>query len=198
MFGGSGFGVGLTVAPLELPAGMPVDPVPVQLSDALPVHARSPEEKAAELQRLQQLEAMLAAYELDLVAGLAADRPDTFDRTPGQPGAAAADAERGPGQPAGVSEFFADELALVLNTFRAAASALIDQAAALSGTLPGTRAALAEGRLDWPRARAIAAELGWKARATDPAILAAVEAAVLPRARGSCRSAGSRRWWPRS
>ncbi|MGY1624767.1 DUF222 domain-containing protein [Geodermatophilus sp. SYSU D00965] len=181
MFGGSGFGVGLTVAPLELPAGVPVDPVPVQLSDALPVHARSPEEKAAELQRLQQLEGMLAAYKLDLIAGLAADRPDTHDRRPGQPGAAA-DAQRGPGQPAGVSEFFADELALVLNTSRAAASGLIDQAAALTGTLPGTRAALAEGRLDWPRARAIAAELGWKARATDPAILAAVEAAVLPRA----------------
>ncbi|MGY1622587.1 DUF222 domain-containing protein [Geodermatophilus sp. SYSU D00965] len=180
MFGGSGFGVGLTVAPLELPAGVPVDPVPVQLSDALPVHARSPEEKAAELQRLQQLEGMLAAYKLDLVAGLAADRPDTHDRRPGQPGAA--DAQRGPGQPAGVSEFFADELALVLNTSRAAASGLIDQAAALSGTLPGTRAALAEGRLDWPRARAIAAELGWKARATDPRILEEVEAAVLPRA----------------
>ncbi|MGY1590489.1 hypothetical protein ACI79D_00780 [Geodermatophilus sp. SYSU D00708] len=70
--------------------------MPVQLSDALPVHARSPEEKAAELQRLQQLEAMLAAYELDLVAGLATDRPDTHDRRPGRPGAAA-DAQRGPG-----------------------------------------------------------------------------------------------------
>ncbi|MGY1594216.1 hypothetical protein ACI79D_19735 [Geodermatophilus sp. SYSU D00708] len=96
MFGGGGFGVGLTVAPLELPAGVPVDAVPVQLSDASPVHARTAEEKAAELQRLQQLEAMLAAYELDLVAGLTADRPDSFDRKPGRPGAAA-DAQRGPG-----------------------------------------------------------------------------------------------------
>src|SRR3954449_11445394 len=69
MFGGSGFGVGLTVAELALPPGHPVDPVPVQLADALPVHARSAEEKAFELQRLQQLKAMLAAYELDLVGG---------------------------------------------------------------------------------------------------------------------------------
>ncbi|MGY1689762.1 DUF222 domain-containing protein [Geodermatophilus sp. SYSU D01105] len=181
MFGGSGFGVGLMVALLEPPAGVPVDPVPVQLSDALPVHARSAEEKALELQRLQQLKAMLAAYELDLIAGLAADRPDTYDRKPGQPGAAAGE-RGGPGRPEGVSEFFADELALVLNTSRAAASTLIDQAAALTEVLPATRAALAEGRLDWPRARAIAAELGWKARATDPRILAAVEAAVLPHA----------------
>jgi hypothetical protein len=52
VFGGSGFGVGLTVAPLALPAGVPVDPVPVQLADALPVHARSAEEKVEELRRL--------------------------------------------------------------------------------------------------------------------------------------------------
>jgi hypothetical protein len=141
MFGGSGFGVGLTVAPLVPPAGIPVDPVPVQLADALPVWARSPEEKAVELQRLQQLKAMLAAYELDLIAGLAGDRPDTHDRTPGQPGAAAGE-RGGPGQPEGVSEFFADELALVLNTSRAAASCLIDQATALTEALPG-----------WPAAR---------------------------------------------
>ncbi|NEK60215.1 DUF222 domain-containing protein, partial [Geodermatophilus sabuli] len=52
----------------------------------------------------------------------------------------------------------------------------------LVGKLPGTWAALADGRLDWPRARAIAHELGWKARSTDPLVLAEVEAAVLPTA----------------
>ncbi|WP_419751232.1 DUF222 domain-containing protein [Geodermatophilus sp. CPCC 206100] len=159
-----------------------MDPVPVQLADALPVHIRSAAEKVEELRRLQQLKAMLAAYELDLVAGLAGDRPDTFDREPGRPGAAASDGVPGPGAPAGVSEFFADELALVLATSRAAATTLIDQATTLTERLPATRAALAEGRLDWPRARAIAGELGWKARATDPRVVAAVEAAVLPRA----------------
>ncbi|MGK5115796.1 13E12 repeat family protein, partial [Geodermatophilus sp. CPCC 205506] len=167
------------VAELALPDQWPADRVPVQLADVLPVHARTAEEKVAELRRLQQLKAMLAGYELDLVAALAGDRPATFDRAPGRPGAAA----DGPaGAPAGVSEFFADELALVLNAFRAAASTLIDQATTLTEVLPATRAALAEGRLDWPRARAIAGELGWKARATDPAIIAQVKAAVLPRA----------------
>jgi hypothetical protein len=97
VFGGSGFGVGLTVALLESPAHLPPDPVRVQLSDALPVHARSAAEKVVELRRLQQLKAMLAAYELDLVAGLAADRPDTFDRRPGQPGAGAGE-RGGPGR----------------------------------------------------------------------------------------------------
>ncbi|NEK58613.1 DUF222 domain-containing protein, partial [Geodermatophilus sabuli] len=52
----------------------------------------------------------------------------------------------------------------------------------LVGKLPGTWAALADGRLDWPRARAVAHELGWKARSTDPLVLAEVEAAVLPTA----------------
>ncbi|WP_204331993.1 HNH endonuclease signature motif containing protein, partial [Geodermatophilus sabuli] len=65
---------------------------------------------------------------------------------------------------------------------RSAASVLIDQAVTLVGKLPGTWAALADGRLDWPRARAVAHELGWKARFTDPLVLAAVEAAVLPTA----------------
>ncbi|MGY1680948.1 hypothetical protein [Geodermatophilus sp. SYSU D01176] len=41
------------------------------LGELLPVWARSPEEKAVELQRA---EAELAAYELELVAGF--DRPD--------------------------------------------------------------------------------------------------------------------------
>jgi hypothetical protein len=125
---------------------------------------------------------MLAAYELDLVAGLAGDRPDTLDREPGRPGAAVSDGVPGPGVTAGVSEFFADELALVLATSRAAATTLVEQAVTLTETLPATRAALAEGRLDWPRARAIAGELGWKVRATNPQVVAAVEAAVLPRA----------------
>ena len=48
--------------------------------------------------------------------------------------------------------------------------------------LPATWAALADGRLDWPRARAIAAELGWPARESPDDVLAAVEAVVLPQA----------------
>ena len=39
---------------------------------------------------------------------------------------------------------------------------------------------LAQGRLDWPRARTLSEELGRPARDTDLAVIAAVEAAVLP------------------
>jgi hypothetical protein len=88
---GGGFGVGLTVADLASPSpgfGPPVTSVP-SLGELLPVSARSPEEKAAELQRVDEMEAALAAYELELVAGFAADRPASEDRQPGEPGAAA-------------------------------------------------------------------------------------------------------------
>src|SRR3712207_3152744 len=91
MFFGGGFGVGLTVADLTPPApecGPPVTASP-SLSELLPVYARTPAGKAAELQRVQQAKAELAAYELGLVAAFAADRPASLDRQPGEPGAAA-------------------------------------------------------------------------------------------------------------
>jgi hypothetical protein len=180
VFIGGGFGVGLTVADLAPPSpefGPPVTAVP-SLGELLPVSARSPEEKALELQRVQRLKAELAAYELELVAAFAADRPAAADRQPGEPGAAAsADTA-----PAGVSEFFPDELALTLNCARATATALTEHALTLTGSLRATWEELAQGRLDWPRARTISEELGWPVRGTDPEIVAAVEAAVLPEA----------------
>ena len=60
---------------------------------------------------------------------------------------------------------------------------MCDTSITLVRRLPATFAALADGELDWPRARAIAGELGWKARDTPPSVVAAVEAAVLPVAR---------------
>ncbi|TFV57124.1 HNH endonuclease [Geodermatophilus sp. DF01-2] len=187
MFIGGGYGVGLTVTDVELPLVAPPGTAWPSLGELLPVHARSPEEKALELQRVQQLKAELAAYELELVAALAADRPASADRQPGQPGAAADagnDAVPGVGAPEGVSEFFADELALTVNCARATATTLTEYALTLTGPLRATHAELTQGRLDWPRARAMAAELGWKIRDTDPDIVAAVEAAVLPDAAG--------------
>src|SRR3712207_693767 len=182
MFFGGGFGVGLTVADLMPPSpefGPPVTAAP-SLGELLPVYARTAAEKAAELQRVQRLKAELTAYEVELVAAFAADRPAALDRRPGEPGAAA-DCEVD-AAPAGVSEFFADELALTLNCARATASTLTEHALTLTGSLPATLAELAQGRLDWPRARTIAEELGWTVRDTDPAVIAAVEAAVLPEA----------------
>ncbi|WP_324273987.1 DUF222 domain-containing protein [Blastococcus brunescens] len=81
-----------------------------------------------------------------------------------------------------MSEFFADELAMTLNCSRTAATKLADTAILLTTLLCATWAALADGRLDWPRARALAAELTVPAREVEPTVLAAVEAAVLPRA----------------
>ena len=67
MFIGGGYGVGLTVTDVELPLVAPPGTAFPALGELLPVYARSPEEKALELQRVQRLKAELAAYELELV-----------------------------------------------------------------------------------------------------------------------------------
>src|ERR671916_1441568 len=55
----------------------------------LPVALMSREQTAAELQRLQARKAMDAAYEAELILGLADDSPDDDDPAPGTPGARA-------------------------------------------------------------------------------------------------------------
>ena len=92
MFTGGGFGVGLTVADVELPVVPPPGTAVPSLGELLPVYARTAAGKAAELQRVQRLKAELAAYEVELVAAFAADRPAALDRRPGEP-SGAADAE---------------------------------------------------------------------------------------------------------
>ena len=190
MFPPEAFGVGVTVAELRpgpwddvaLPAGV-VSSRPSRLGDLLPVHLMTPEQKAAQLQRVAQAKSVLAAYEAELVVGLASDRPASGDRRRGQVGAAS-------GEWAAqlldedVSEFFADELALILNCSRARATQQWEWSTTLRRRLPATWAALADGWLDWPRARAIAAELGWPARESPDDVVTAVEAVVLPQATG--------------
>ena len=189
MFPPDDFGVGVTVSSLApdpweevpLPAGV-ASSRPSRIGDLLPVAWMTAEQKATQLQRVQQAKSVLAAYEVELVVGLADDRPSRDDRR-GQVGAAS-------GEWADdlldedVSEFFADELALVLNCSRTAATTQWEVSATLFKRLPRTWAALADGALDWPRARAIAAELGWPARETPDEVLAGVEAVVLPHAAG--------------
>jgi hypothetical protein len=189
MFPPEVFGVGVTVAELSpvrwddapLPTGVVARPS--RLGDLLPVESMTPAQKAAQLQRVVEAEAVLAAFKAELVVGLASDRPASGDRGRSEPGAAS-------GEWAaqlldeGVSEFFPDELALVLNCSRAGATQLWEWATTLQRRLPATWAALADGWLDWPRARAIAAELGWPARESPDDVVAAVERAVLPRATG--------------
>ncbi len=178
MSSGVGIAVGVTVGPVDAPP-WPEDLVgPEATPDIEPLVAwlprrRSSAESAALLQQITAAEAQLAALKLDLALDIAAARPAPADPRSGE--ARAADVG-----PPGTSEFALDELALVLNTSRTAAVTLLDQGHVLATRLPATRAELATGRLDWPRARAIAAELSRPADDTDPAIVAAVEAAVLP------------------
>jgi hypothetical protein len=189
VFEGGGFGVGLTVT--EVGWSWPVEAapppgyaavVPARLTELMPVGCRTDAEIAGELQRVQQAEARLAAYTAELVTELAGRRPNAVDRQIGEPGAASPDWAPGPGREAvvGVSEFFADELALILNCSRTAATRLAGSSALLTRRLTGTWAALADGRLDWPRARALAAELLEPAGELEPSVIAEVEAAVLP------------------
>ncbi len=94
MFEGGGFGVGVTVTSLDvgawpaafLPPGVVARPT--RLGEMLPVGARTDAEIAAELRRIPQLEARLAAYRAELVTELADRRPDSLDRQTGEPGAA--------------------------------------------------------------------------------------------------------------
>jgi hypothetical protein len=188
MFPPGAFGVGVTVAalhPFVPDETLPAEVVqrPSRLGDLLPVARMTPEQKAANLQLVAEAEAQLAAFKAELVVGLAADRPARDDRRSGQPGAASGEwaAQL---LDTSVSEFFPDELALILHCSRAAATQLWERCSTLRLRLPRTWAALADGELDWPRARAIAAELGWPARDSIPAVLSAVEAVVLPQATG--------------
>src|SRR3712207_6461209 len=142
----------------------------------LPVALLSREQKAAELQRVAALKATTAAYEAELVLGLADDSPADDDPAPGTPGAKGSWAPD-PELP-GVSEFFTAELAMVLNCGRGTASHLAHRAWTYRSHLPATWAAMAAGELDEARAEALVDVL----QHTDPAIARRIEATVLPEA----------------
>ena len=149
----------------------PVDP------PRLPVGVLSREQLAAELQRRQRRQAMDAAYEAELILALAELSPDDADPAPGTPGvrrsgwSAARDV-------VGVSEFFASELAVVLNRGRGTANHLHHRAVVWQESLPATFAALSAGELDLARAAALADALG----AATPAVAQQVEQLLLPEA----------------
>jgi hypothetical protein len=171
-----GWGVGLTVTDLGGPSteGWPVPQGavarPSRLGEVLPV------EIALELGRIVAVEAALVAYKTELVMGLAGHRPDALDPAPGQPGAGG----NSDGPIPGTSEFFVDELALVLNGTARSAATLARDAYALTERLPGVWAALADGELDWPRARVFIDVLA----TTAAGVAEAVSASVLPDAVG--------------
>ncbi|MCZ2857224.1 HNH endonuclease signature motif containing protein [Blastococcus sp. VKM Ac-2987] len=194
MSSGGGFAVGVTVVPVDqAPAPWePADPEPARwddpLGELLPPR-RSAAEATALLQQIVVAEAKLAALRAELVMDLAAARPAPAD----PPRGAETTGEVGP---AGVSEFLPDELAMIHNCSRAAAVTLLEHAQVLTTLLPATYGQLRQGRLDWPRARAVAAEVAATGRETDPVVIAGMEAVVLPcsaelsvrRLRGSVRA----------
>ena len=159
------------------PAGWLVEqPAPFR---RLPVALLTREQKAAELRRLQARKAMEAAYEAELVLGLADDSPDDDDPPPGTPGARSRSWKPDPELP-GVSEFFTAELAMVLDCGRLAASQRAHRAWTYRTHLPATWAAMAAGELDEYRAMTLVDVL----QHTDPVIARAVEARLLPEAAG--------------
>jgi len=146
-----GYGVGLTVQPLGLEdpgsAGPPGAVArPSRLTEVLPVGEWSDAEQALELERIQRMKSVLAAYEAAVVVGLAGHRPND-----------GADAD---GPIPGTDEFFVDELAVVTNATVRSAARLAADSYVLVERLPCVWAALADGELDWPRARMFVDVLG--------------------------------------
>ncbi len=189
MFEAGGYGVALTVAPARPslpdawgPAPEGVTRRPARLTDMLDVDGFDDAEIARELAAVAVGRAKLAAYEAALVAGLAARRPQQSDLTEDQPGHGV-EGYLPDRAPAGVSEFFADELAVVAGISRAAATALTERSLVLRRELPATWAALADGLIDQPRANAIVKALGGQSEdaggRVTPAVVAEVEAQAL-------------------
>src|SRR5689334_11575153 len=170
---GLGFAVQLRAA--SEPAFDPAE-LGRRIGDYLPVRGKSDVELCDELRLVQALESKLAGYKAELVIALAGHRPPD----PGSP----LGSTWGPGevQLPETSEFFPDELAHVLRCSRTAATELAETSNVLLTRLTATWGRLADGLLDWPRARAIAAELGWPAKEVPDAVVHLVEAEVLPRA----------------
>ncbi|UOY03941.1 HNH endonuclease [Blastococcus sp. PRF04-17] len=143
----------------------------------LPVSVLSKEQVAAELRRHQSRQAMAAAYEAELILRLAELTSAEHDPPAGRPGARG-DRWSAADDAVGVSEFFAGELALVLNRGRGTANHLHHRAQVWRDKLPDTEGALARGELDVARAAALADALGH----TSPELARAVEVRLLPEA----------------
>jgi hypothetical protein len=129
------------------------------------------------LQRRQRRQAIDAAYEAELILRLAELTSDEHDPPAGTPGARRSGWGAG-NDPAGVSEFFAGELAMVLNRGRGTANHLHHRARVWHEHLPATYGALSRGELDLARAAALADVLG----DTRPELARAIEVMLLPEA----------------
>src|SRR3954466_14740560 len=143
--------------------------------------ARPPKERtAAWLQVIQRQRSRAAAEEAEFVLRLAALCPDADDPPPDHPGAKKSYWRSARSEFAGVSEFFVDELALVLGVGRGTAAHKATRAFTWRDKLPATLAALKRGDLDERRAQILADTL----EHTPAALARRVEDVVLPEACG--------------
>jgi hypothetical protein len=180
VFEAGGFGVAVTVAPgLPVPAGRRRSS---RLVHVLDPRGFSDAGLVGELASIADVRAQFAAYEAGVVAELAARRPVEWDLTADRPGHAV-EGWLPDRAPVGVSEFFADELAVVTGSSRTAATVLAERSLVLVHELPATWGALADGLVDESRANAIVAALGGQSSAAggpvDPAVVGEVEAQAL-------------------
>jgi hypothetical protein len=189
VFEAGGFGVAVTVAPAHPVMPAELDPVPdgtvrrpSRLTDLLDPDGFDDAGLVRELSAVARSEAKLAAYRAAVVATMAARRPAETDLTADQRGHAV-EGWLPDRAPVGVSEFFADELALVTRSSRAAAVGLVERSLVLIHELPATWGALADGLIDTSRANAIVSSLAGQSVCAggpvDPAVVAEVEAQAL-------------------
>ncbi|SDP31961.1 protein of unknown function [Klenkia soli] len=172
-------GVALQIAVVSPPPPSPTEVLdrPQRLCEVLAPRMLDDAACAGELQRITDLRARLDAYEVGVVARLADLRPDLWEHGdhPGGPVDGWSPAREFPG----VSEFFVDEVAAVLGVSRTRAHTIANTALVLVHQLPATWHALADGRIDLPRARALVAVLGRQQPEVDADVIAAVEAEAL-------------------
>ena len=189
MFEGDGFGVGLTVQPVDLPAEAGTGPWvppserdwhPTRLTELMPVSSRGEAGLGQEIRRANVADSRLWAYRVELVAQLAVHRRADRDRPADQPGAGVpAWAQTSSWVLEGYSEFLPDEVAMTMNFSRGEATRFLATALTLRQRLRHTLAALADGELNWARARTIAEEVNRCGPDVDSHVVAAVEAVVL-------------------
>jgi hypothetical protein len=141
---------------------------------AVPAGSVSREGAAVRLQALQRRRAMEAADEAEHILRLAELCPADDDPAPDHPGAMRRGWSPHEERP-GVSEFFLDELAMVLNVGRGTAAFRARRAFCWRDRLPLTFAALQRGVLDERRAQ----ELFTVLEHVDPDLARRVEAALV-------------------
>jgi hypothetical protein len=190
VFEGDGFGVGLTVHQLDAPVwpGPPaaglgpagVERRPARLAEVMPVASRGEAGLALEMRRVNVADSRLWAYRVELAVQLATHRRADRDRPRGKPGAAVPGWAEASWVLEGYSEFLPDEVALINNCSRGEATRFLAAALTLTHRVPDTLAALADGELNWARARAIAEEVNRCGPDMDPHVIATVEGVVLP------------------